>query len=198
MAAVGQGASADLLCPPTPLGEALVTAFAQGSLRAVASWKDTPRTSPDGWSLIIFRCSVPSLRTFTAHVADRGGIVEFGLIQLELTSDDGVHTEVIESLDHPCVQLVLGRRLGTRTAGFAEGGHLVVTPPTGTGGGVHAARISIAYRGLLIDDVDRRLVEPSRLVAVPRRLLWRAKDALRRPVKAVLGWAATVRARLPR
>jgi hypothetical protein len=195
MLAVQQGASADLLCPPTPLGEALVTAFSKGSLRAVASWKDTPRTNPDGWSLVIFRCSLPSLRAFTAHVADRGGIVEFGLIQLELTTDDGVHTEVIESFDHPCVQLVLGRRLGTRTAGFAEGGHLVVSAPAGTGGTVHAARISIAYRGLLIDDVDRRLVEPSRLVAVPRRLLWRAKDALRGPAKVVLGWVAKARAR---
>jgi len=189
--AVQAGASSELLCPPNRLGVATITAYPQGSLRAAGQWRDTPRTAPEGWSLVTMRCTVPSLRSVVVQPCETGGVVEFGIVGVEWTTSDGtVHTAVVDDLGSPGegvgVQIISGRLLGARTVGFAQGGHLLVTPPSSLGASIGAVRIDVAYRGITLDKAARRVVEPPFIRTAPRRLAQWAKARLRGPVRRIL------------
>lgn len=198
--AVQAGASSELLCPPNRLGVATITAYPQGSLRAAGQWRDTPRTSPEGWSLVTMRCTVPSLRSVVVQPCDTGGVVEFGIVGAEWTTADGsVHTSLVDDLGAPSdgvgIRIVSGRLLGSRTVGFAQGGHLLVTPPSALASSITAVRLDIAYRGITLDKAARRVVEPPFITTAPRRLAQWAKSRLRGPVRRMLDRRDARRAR---
>ena len=189
--AVQAGASSELLCPPNRLGVATITAYPQGSLRAAGQWRDTPRTAPEGWSLVTMRCTVPSLRSVVVQPCETGGVVEFGIVGVEWTTADGaVHASVVDDLAAPAsgvgVRIVSGRLLGSRTVGFAQGGHLLVTPPSALAASITSVRLDVAYRGITLDAAARRVVEPPFLRTAPRRLAQWAKARLRGPVRRIL------------
>ena len=198
--AVQAGAPSELLCPPNRLGVATITAYPQGSLRAAGQWRDTPRTSPEGWSLVTMRCTVPSLRSVVVQPCESGGVVEFGIVGAEWTTADGAHhTTLVDDLGAPAdgigLRIVSGRLLGSRTVGFAQGGHLLVSPPVSLAASITAVRLDIAYRGITLDKAARRVVEPPFLRTAPRRVAQWAKARLRGPVRRMLDLRAARRGR---
>jgi FMN phosphatase YigB (HAD superfamily) len=198
--AVQAGASSELLCPPNRLGIATITAYPQGSLRAAGQWRDTPRTSPEGWSLVTMRCTVPSLRSVVVQPCESGGVVEFGIVGAEWTTADGAtHAAIVDDLGAPTdgvgVRIVSGRLLGSRTVGFAQGGHLLVTPPSSLAASITAVRLDIAYRGITLDKAARRVVEPPFVRTAPRRVAQWAKARLRGPVRRLIDMRAARRSR---
>ncbi len=196
--AVDRGADPDALCPPSPLGVATVTVFPRNSLRAASMHSDTPRTNQDGWSTITHRCTVPSARSITVEVCPDGGVVEVGLLRVEV-DHDGTSTELrIDRAAHDALTVVLGRRLGSFTVGFAAGGHLRIALPATIGDGPCVVRLSIAYRGIGATGADPDLVGPSALRRVPRQAAMTAKRWLRRPARWAADSLRSLRARVRR
>ena len=196
--AVERGADSSLLCPVSPLGVATITVFPRRSPRAAAMWSDTPRVNPDGWSTLTYRCTVPTAGAVTLQLCPDGGVVEFGLLRVELQHGD-THEELsIDHVDHDAVNSVLARRLGRSTLGFAPGGHLRVSLPAMAGDAACVVRVSVAYRGIGAEGVDPSLVGPSALRQAPRRAWMVTKEWLRGPARRVSDALRSLRTRMRR
>lgn len=196
--AIELGADADALCPPSPLGSAGITVLPRGSLRAASMWSGTPRTNQEGWSTVTHRCTVPSARAVVLQVGADGGVVELGLLRVEVDHDGAHHELRIDHADHDALTVVLGRRLGAFTVGFAAGGHLRIQLPSGVGEGPSVVRVSAAYRGIGARSADPDLVGPPAWRRVPRQWAAQAKEWLRVPARHAANALAALRARVRR
>jgi len=193
---VERGVDADSLCPPSPLGAVTVVVYPRNSMRSAAMWSDTPRTNQDGWSTVTYRCTVPSARSITVALGAEGGVVEVGLLRVELQYGGVTSELLIDRADHDALGLVLGRRLGRFTIGFAPGGHLRLDLPSAPGEHSCVVRLSIAYRGIGATGVDPRLVGPSRIRTAPQRLWIALKQRLRGPARRTVDAFRSLRARV--
>lgn len=180
--ALAAGANPDVLCPPSPTGQARIAVFPPGSPLATAQTELTPRLGAEGWMLLQLASPVPGLRSVRLDFGEHDLLVDVADVEIVVRTGDGTATTLVADPQalRRGARFSSGRWLGDRRAVVLAGGHLLVDVAEPLATSVEWVSVAVGFRTWPLDaEARRRLLPPWRAEAERAALRVRARIARR-------------------